>query len=95
MNRPKTGQLSLFDIKNDTKTPAEEWTEDAAKHALDELFNATYAYRSSKEFIDLMWFVSCFRFYSPYNAMLIRLQRQGARFVAIISCRTKLCVCIL
>lgn len=82
MNRPKTEQLSLFDIKGDTKTPAEEWSEDAAKHALDELFNATYAYRSSKEFSDLMRFVSRFRFYSPYNAMLIRLQRPGARFVA-------------
>jgi len=82
MNRPKTGQISLFDIKGDTRTPAEEWSEDAAKHALDELFNATYAYRSSKEYMELMRFVSRFRFYSPYNAMLIGLQRPGARFVA-------------
>jgi hypothetical protein len=82
MNGPKTGQLSLFDIKGNTKTPAEEWSEDAAKHALDELFNATYAYRNSKEYMELMRFVSWFHFYSPYNAMLIRLQRPGARFVA-------------
>ena len=72
----------MFDIKGNTKTPAEEWSEDAAKHALDELFNATYAYRSSNEYMELMRFVSRFRFYSPYNAMLIRLQRPGARFVA-------------
>ena len=72
----------MFDIKGDTKTPAEEWSEDAAKHALDELFNATYAYRNSREYMELMRFVSRFRFYSPYNAMLIRLQRPGARFVA-------------
>lgn len=82
MNRPKTGQISLFDIKGETRTPAEEWSEDAAKHTLDELFNATYAYRSSKEYMELMRFVSRFRFYSPYNAMLISLQRPGARFVA-------------
>jgi hypothetical protein len=82
MNRPKIGQVSLFDIKGDTKTPAEEWSEDAAKRALDELFNATYAHRSSKEYMELIRFVSRFRFYSPYNAMLVRLQRPGARFVA-------------
>ncbi|MBL7179012.1 MAG: hypothetical protein ISS65_02235 [Desulfobacterales bacterium] len=82
MNGPKTGQLSLFDIKDNTKTPAEEWSEDGAKHALDELFNATYAYRDSREYMKLMRFVSRFTFYSPYNAMLIRLQRPGARFVA-------------
>ena len=34
MNGPKTGQISLFDIKGNTKTPAEEWSEDGAKHAL-------------------------------------------------------------
>lgn len=82
MIEPKTEQISLFDLKGNTKTPAEEWPEDAAKHALDELFNATYAYRNSKEYMKLMRFVSRFRFYSPYNAMLIRLQRPGAGFVA-------------
>ena len=82
MNGPKTGQISLFDIKGNTKTPAEEWSEEGAKHALDELFNATYAYRNSKDYMQLMRFVSRFTFYSPYNAMLIRLQRPGARFVA-------------
>ena len=66
---PKTEQISLFDIKANTKTPAEEWTEDAAKHSLDELFNATYAYRNSKEYLEMMRFVSRFRYYSPYNAM--------------------------
>jgi hypothetical protein len=82
MNRLKTGQISLFDIKDKTQTPAEDWSEDVAKHALDELFNATYAYRNSEEYMELMRFVSQFRFYSPYNAILIHLQRPGARFVA-------------
>jgi len=63
-------------------TPAAKWNEEEAKHALDELFNATFAYRSSKAFLDLMQFVRRFRFYSPYNAFLIHLQRPGARFVS-------------
>ena len=82
MIEPKTEQISLFGFKKSSNTPAEEWSEDATKHGLDELFNATYAYRNSKEFMKMMRFVSRFRFYSPYNALLIRLQRPGARFVA-------------
>lgn len=73
-----TPQMSLFE----ESSPAKEWSKDAAKHALDELFNATYAYCNSKEYMELIRFVSRFRFYSPYNAMLIHLQRPGARFVA-------------
>ena len=45
--------LTLFD----PPSPAEEWKSQATKHALDELFNATYAYRSSKEFNELIQFV--------------------------------------
>lgn len=71
------GQMSLFEAEDDKKTPAEAWSEDVAKHALDELFNATYARRNSEEYLKLMEFVSRFRFYSPYNAMLIRIQRPG------------------
>jgi len=63
-------------------SPAAEWAEESAKHALDDLFNATFAYRSSKEFYELMQFVKRFRFYSPYNAFLIHIQRPGATFVA-------------
>ena len=63
-------------------SPASEWAEDVAKHTLDDLFNATFAYRDSKEFYELVTFVKRFRFYSPYNALLIHIQRPGARFVA-------------
>jgi len=63
-------------------SPAAEWAEQSTKHALDELFNATYAYRSSQEFYDLVQFVRRFRFYSPYNAFLIHIQRPGAIYVA-------------
>ena len=63
-------------------SPAAEWAEEKAKHALDDLFYATRAYRSSNEYFDLMKFVKRFRFYSPYNAFLIHIQRSNARFVA-------------
>lgn len=63
-------------------SPAAEWAEENAKHALDDLFYATRAYRSSNEYFKLMKFVKRFRFYSPYNAFLIHIQRPNARFVA-------------
>ena len=49
--------------------------------ALDDLFISARRYRSSQEFKELITFVSKFRFYSPYNAMLIYIQKPGARFV--------------
>jgi hypothetical protein len=66
----------------ESHSPAAEWAEQETKHALDELFNATFAFRNSKEFLELMQFVKQFRFYSPYNALLIHAQRPGAKFVA-------------
>ena len=63
-------------------SPAAKWSAESAKHALDDLFKATFAYRTSNEFYDLLKFIKTFRFYSPFNAMLIHLQRPGARFVA-------------
>ena len=63
-------------------SPAAEWSSESAKHALDDLFNATFAYRSSKEYNALIHFIIGFRFYSPFNAMLIHLQRPGSTFVA-------------
>jgi hypothetical protein len=63
-------------------SPAAKWSEDAAKHALDELFTATFVYRQSKAYLELMNFIRGFRFYSRYNALLVHLQRPGAKFVA-------------
>src|SRR5262249_32553422 len=39
-------------------------------------------YNSSRAYFELMEFVGRFRFYSPFNAMLIHIQMPGARFVA-------------
>lgn len=66
----------------DFDTPADAWDRDASKRALDELFSLTRQYKSSAAYHSLLTFVSRFRFYSPFNAMLIHVQMQGARFVA-------------
>ena len=50
--------------------------------ALDELFSCARQYRSSQSYLALLEFVGRFRFYSPFNAMLIHTQMPGARFVA-------------
>jgi len=55
---------------------------DIGKKALDELFSLTSLYRKESSFAELMNFVSKFRSYAPYNAMLIHVQKPGARFVA-------------
>jgi len=63
-------------------TPAETWSADITRHALDELFNLVRKYRTGKSFRELVDFVSRFRFYKPYNGMLLHIQRPGATFVA-------------
>lgn len=50
--------------------------------ALDELFALTQQYRRSAQFKNLLDFVSRFRLYAPYNAMLLHVQRPGATYVA-------------
>src|ERR1700676_5245783 len=53
----------------------------SARAALDELFTLARKYNSSDAYLELMRFVGRFRFYSPFNAMLIYTQMPGARFV--------------
>src|SRR6202790_4587499 len=55
--------------------------QDSARTALDELFTLARKYNSSDAYLELMRFVGRFRFYSPFNAMLIYTQMPGARFV--------------
>src|SRR6202795_791480 len=54
---------------------------DSARAALDELFTLAGKYTSSDAYLELMRFVGRFRFYSPFNAMLIYVQMPGALFV--------------
>lgn len=56
--------------------------EQLAKQALDELFHLTQQYRSSESYRRLLQFVGRFRFYSPYNALLVHIQLPGATYVA-------------
>lgn len=63
-------------------SPAQRWDEEATKRALDALFCTTRQYRSSQAFSSLLKFVSRFRFYSPYNSMLLHVQMPGAQYVA-------------
>lgn len=54
---------------------------DAAKGILDELFLHASKYRSSAEFSELIKFLSTFKNYSIFNAMLVHIQMQGAKYV--------------
>jgi hypothetical protein len=56
--------------------------EEATRRALDELFRLTHQYNSTKAYDELLKFMRRFRFYAPYNAMLIHIQMPGAKFVA-------------
>src|SRR5258705_5178276 len=72
--------MALFDLSQDrpSETPLDE---DSARTALDELFTLARKYNSSDAYLELMRFVGRFRFYSPFNAMLIHTQMPGAHFV--------------
>lgn len=77
MSRIET-QSSLFE----EASPAVEWDRDVARRALDELFSLASHYKSSKAYRELIDFVARFRFYAPFNAMLVHMQMPGAAFVA-------------
>lgn len=59
--------------------PAREREE---RRALDDLFRLTRQYSSTKNYHDLLQFIAKFRFYSPFNAMLVHVQMPGATYVA-------------
>jgi len=72
----------LFDEDDQSDSPAAAWDHDVSRRALDELFVLARQYKSSREYHDLLQFVARFRFYSPFNAMLVHAQMPGATFVA-------------
>ncbi len=51
------------------------------KSAIDELYATVHDYRLSDCFKKLVQFCAKFKTYAPYNAMLIREQRPGAKYV--------------
>jgi hypothetical protein len=70
----------VFDQSQDESSKA-NLDQDKARAALDELFTLARKYNSSDAYLELMRFVGRFRFYSPFNAMLIHKQMPGAHFV--------------
>src|SRR5258708_31690365 len=52
----------------------------SVRAALDELFTLARKYNTSEAYLELMRFVGRFRFYFPFNAMLIHTQMPGAQF---------------
>jgi hypothetical protein len=54
---------------------------DETKGVLDELFLLAGRYRSSDQFSELIKFLSSFKNYSIFNAMLVNIQMRGARYV--------------
>lgn len=70
------------DTSIEAPTPAEKWERNFAQRALDELFSLARQYKSSLAYRELLDFVTRFRFYSPFNAMLVHIQMAGATFVA-------------
>ncbi len=64
---------------------AERWDRDAAKRGLDELFLRAKCFGTSKDYGELLGFIARFRWYSPFNAMLVYVQKRGARFVLTAS----------
>lgn len=50
--------------------------------ALDELFLVAKQFSTRTEYKDLLEFIARFRIYSPFNAMLVRTQMPGARYVS-------------
>jgi hypothetical protein len=63
-------------------SPAAEWEREGTQRALDSLFSLAHQYKSSGAYNNLLKFVARFRFYSPFNAMLIHIQMPGAKYVA-------------
>ncbi|MBR4195964.1 MAG: hypothetical protein IKQ95_04555 [Synergistaceae bacterium] len=51
---------------------------------LDRLFQDVRSYRSSKNYMELLDFIKRFRNIAPYNAMLIRIQKPGSKYVASV-----------
>ena len=52
-----------------------------SKDKINDLFYSTNRYRYSEEFKELLNFCKKFHYLSPYNAMLVQIQRPGAKFV--------------
>lgn len=74
-------QLGLFQSQASSSAPSPAEMKETQK-ALDQLFTLTRQYQSTAAYRELLLFIGQFRFYAPYNAMLVHVQMPGATFVA-------------
>jgi len=72
-----THQPTLFDPPEPSRLDI-----DGPRQAIDDLFHLAHQYRNSKDYWQLLKFIGNFRFYSPFNAMLVHIQMPGAAYVA-------------
>jgi hypothetical protein len=94
---PTGDQLPLFDnavqanfldetahieCDEEDDAPAAPGYEQRELEALDELFTVAGTYHTTAAYHKLLRFVSRFRWYSPFNAMLVQMQMDGAQYVA-------------
>ena len=73
-------QNSLFEDPSDLHNPAAAFGKDAAKRSLDDLFVNTCQYKTGDKYHALLNFVVRFKRYAPFNAMLIHIQKPGAKY---------------
>ena len=81
MHNPSDSSLYQEQLRLDIDSEPSE-IQNETKNALDQLFSLTIQYRSSQAYLDLLTFISTFKFYSPFNASLIHTQKRGAAYVA-------------
>ena len=77
------GGITGSSVPNEPSVNADGKRErDAAQQSLDELFTLARRYKSGEAYNELLKFIARFRFYAPFNAMLIHIQKPGAGYVA-------------
>ncbi|WP_371606065.1 reverse transcriptase domain-containing protein [Streptomyces sp. NBC_01213] len=54
---------------------------DLAKASIDDLVRGAQRYRSSADYLQMLEFVGRFKRYAPFNAMVVHIQKPGARHV--------------
>ncbi|WP_078603360.1 RNA-directed DNA polymerase [Streptomyces sp. NRRL S-455] len=54
---------------------------DLAKASIDDLVRGAQRYRSSSDYLQMLEFVGRFKRYAPFNAMVVHIQKPGARYV--------------
>ena len=73
-------QMSLFPSTDARKGTDAIFTEDMS--ALDEMFAASHRFRSSSEYLELLYFISRFPKYSTFNCVLLYTQNSSVSYVA-------------